>query len=167
MAAEARFKDRAGRFVAQPQGYTAFIPKPLPPDPPLALDAGLLSLLEEAGGELGRLDGSSRSFPIPTSSSGCTCGARRSSAPRSREPRAPWKTCWSANWTERSDPLSDVGDIVNYVQAMNYGLERLNPPALATPDPRNPQRAAEGGRGSKATPGEFAGHELDWPPGHR
>ena len=59
MAAQASHKDRAGRHVAQADGYSAFIPKPLPPDPPLSFDGGLFSLLEEAVGELGRLDGSS------------------------------------------------------------------------------------------------------------
>ena len=31
---------RAGRFVRQIEGYRAFLPVPLPPDPPLALDGG-------------------------------------------------------------------------------------------------------------------------------
>jgi Fic family protein len=30
---------RAGRYVAVPEGYRAFLPAPLPPDPPLAADA--------------------------------------------------------------------------------------------------------------------------------
>jgi len=65
MAAETIFKDRAGRFVTQPEGYSAFIPKPLPPDPSLAFDTGMLSLLEEAVNELGRLDGVAKVIPDP------------------------------------------------------------------------------------------------------
>lgn len=36
-AADSR-PSRAGRYVQQPAGYRAFIPAPLPPDPPLAVD---------------------------------------------------------------------------------------------------------------------------------
>jgi hypothetical protein len=32
-------------LVSQPSGYRAFIPPPLPPDPPVALDGDLLALL--------------------------------------------------------------------------------------------------------------------------
>ena len=41
--------------IKQPAGYRAFIPAPLPPDPPLRMDA-LLVLLSEAEQALGRLD---------------------------------------------------------------------------------------------------------------
>ncbi len=33
---------RAGRYIRQPAGYRAFIPAPLPPDPPVTM-AGLLA----------------------------------------------------------------------------------------------------------------------------
>ena len=56
--------DRAGRYILQPTGYRAFIPKPLPPDPPVRLDA-LLALLSQADRVLGRLDGSTQILPNP------------------------------------------------------------------------------------------------------
>ena len=49
---------RAGRYVAQPTGYRAFTPTPLPPEPPLDLGGHLRDLLSEADGckpVLGRL----------------------------------------------------------------------------------------------------------------
>ena len=49
---------RAGRHVAQPAGYRAFLPAPLPPVPPLDLGGDLQSLLSGADRALGRLDGS-------------------------------------------------------------------------------------------------------------
>jgi hypothetical protein len=52
---------RAGRFVRQLTGYPAFVPAPLPPDPPLVMDSELLSLLSEADLASGRLDGVSSS----------------------------------------------------------------------------------------------------------
>lgn len=49
--------DRAGTFVTQPSKYRAFIPKPLPPVPPVSAEGDLLALFSEARVELGRLDG--------------------------------------------------------------------------------------------------------------
>lgn len=48
--------DRAGRCVQQPAGYRAFLPAPLPPNPPLCMD-DLQAPLAEASHALGRLDG--------------------------------------------------------------------------------------------------------------
>jgi len=56
---------RAGVFVKQPSGYTAFIPNPLPPDPPIRIDAEMLKLLSDADRKLGRLDGITQILPNP------------------------------------------------------------------------------------------------------
>jgi hypothetical protein len=39
---------RAGQFVKQIEGYRAFIPASLPPDPPLQMDTELVRLLSNA-----------------------------------------------------------------------------------------------------------------------
>ena len=54
---------RAGRYVTQPTGYKAFIPSPLPPDPPIRITGELQTLLSEAALALGRLDGSIQTLP--------------------------------------------------------------------------------------------------------
>ena len=56
---------RAGRYVAQPAGYRAFIPSPLPPDPPIRIAGQLQALLSRADRALGRLDGSIQTLPNP------------------------------------------------------------------------------------------------------
>ncbi|HBY99491.1 MAG TPA: hypothetical protein DEP84_37070 [Chloroflexi bacterium] len=56
---------RAGRYVGQPAGYRAFIPAPLPPDPPIKLQGELQTLLPPADRALGRLDGSIQTLPHP------------------------------------------------------------------------------------------------------
>lgn len=45
--------------------YRAFLPKPLPPDPPLMMSESLLALLSAADRELGRLDGAIQILPNP------------------------------------------------------------------------------------------------------
>ena len=53
---------RAGRYQAQPSGYQAFVPAPLPPDPPVELSGDLQAFLSEADRGLGRLDGAGRAL---------------------------------------------------------------------------------------------------------
>src|SRR5271157_1124538 len=56
---------RAGQFVRQMTGYSAFIPSPLPPAPPIRMDDELVRLLSDADRELGRLDGLACVLPNP------------------------------------------------------------------------------------------------------
>lgn len=56
---------RAGRFVKQPTGYRAFLPAPLPPDPPVMLNGPISALLSRADQAVGRLDGAIFTLPDP------------------------------------------------------------------------------------------------------
>lgn len=56
---------RADRFVRQTAGYEAFVPAPLPPDPPVDVDAEMLGVLSAADQALGRLDGVIQTVPNP------------------------------------------------------------------------------------------------------
>jgi hypothetical protein len=56
---------RAGSYQRQPTGYRAFIPAPLPPQPPVKLTGELQHLLSQADLALGRLDGSIQTLPNP------------------------------------------------------------------------------------------------------
>ena len=58
-------KARAGKYVKQPLGYRAFIPNPLPPNPPIKYDGELRSLLSQADRALARLDGVTTVLPNP------------------------------------------------------------------------------------------------------
>ena len=64
-ASQSTTYSRAGRYVNQPTGYRAFIPEPLPPNPPIQVDADLQVLLSQADRALGRLDGSIQTLPHP------------------------------------------------------------------------------------------------------
>ncbi len=56
---------RAGPYIKQPTGYRAFIPKPLPPNPPIPIEGDLQVLLSQADRALGRLDSSIQTLPHP------------------------------------------------------------------------------------------------------
>lgn len=57
--------ERAGSYQHQPGGYEAFIPKRLPPDPPLDVDDDMWRRLSQADLALGRLDGLTEILPNP------------------------------------------------------------------------------------------------------
>ena len=62
-------QDRAGSYIVASttgESYKAFIPKPLPPEPPLQLDADHHELMEKANLSLGRLDGLTALLPDTT-----------------------------------------------------------------------------------------------------
>ena len=54
---------RAGSYRHLADGLRAFLPKPLPPDPPLDMDEPLQVLLSGADQSLGRLDGAVQILP--------------------------------------------------------------------------------------------------------
>ena len=56
MASRQESSTRAGRYIAQPTGYRAFMPAPLPPQPAIDLTGELPALLSAADRATGRLD---------------------------------------------------------------------------------------------------------------
>jgi Fic family protein len=148
---------RSGRFVPQGEAYSAFVPKPLPPAPSIDLDPELLALLEQSGTELGRLDGIARVIPDPDFF--VSMYVRRE-AVLSSQIEGTQSTLEDLLEREigagADDHRSDVLDIVNYVQAMNFGLERLQTLPLSLRLIREIHRELlKDGRGSHAAPGEF------------
>src|ERR1700724_2090554 len=117
---------RAGRFIQQPSGYRAFIPAPLPPDPPVVIEGDPLALLTQADVGLGRLDGTVGVIPDPDFF--VSMYVRREAVLSSQIEGTQSSL---EDLLEREigagepDERSDVLDIVNYVQAMNFGLKRL------------------------------------------
>jgi Fic family protein len=118
--------DRAGRYIRQPSGYAAFIPRPLPPEPAVAFDDEMQTLLSKADRALGRLDGSIQTLPNPDL---FVFMYVRKEAVLSSQIEGTQSSLADVLEVEASifDPHrpSDVGEVLNYVTAMNYGLERL------------------------------------------
>lgn len=148
---------RAGRFVKQPAGYRAFIPAPLPPDPPIHLDTPLAGLLSRADQAVGRLDGVIYTLPNPDLFVAMYVRqeAVLSSQIEGTQSSLDDVLTFELDPTGREVP-HDVGDVVNYVKAMNYGLQRLEtlPVSLRLIAEIHGILLA-GGRGATKQPGEF------------
>jgi Fic family protein len=117
---------RAGRYVAQPTGYRAFIPQPLPPRPPIDLTGELQALLSEADHALGRLDGAVLTLPNPDL---FVFMYVRKEAVLSSQIEGTQSSLQDLLAAEAAllnpDVPRDVAEVLNYVEAMNHGLRRL------------------------------------------
>ena len=127
MAKTGEKSNRAGRYVPQTTGYSAFIPTPLPPEPPLQLTGELHRLLSSADRALGRLDGSVLTLPNPDL---FVFMYVRKEAVLSSQIEGTQRSLQDllaaeAKLFENNLP-SDVDEVVNYVAAMNHGLQRLS-----------------------------------------
>jgi Fic family protein len=148
---------RAGRLIRQPEGYRAFIPAPLPPDPPLRFDSRLATVLAEASTALGRLDGVAATLPNPEL---FVAMYVRREAVLSSQIEGTQSTLDDVLAFEVDSDHSklprDIEEVVNYVKAMNYGLARLDslPLSLRLLREIHALLLAEV-RGSDKSPGEF------------
>ncbi len=159
---------RSGRYIRQLEGYSAFIPKPLPPDPPMHYDDEMMALLSAADRALGRLDGSTDALPNPDLF--VFMYVRREATLSSQIEGTQASLIdlleFEAQAAEVERPV-DVEEIANYVSAMNYGLTRLAELPVSLRLIREiHERLLSGVRGSERTPGEFR-RSQNWigPPG--
>ncbi|HMK91218.1 MAG TPA: Fic family protein [Methylocystis sp.] len=148
---------RAGAYQRQPTGYSAFIPAPLPPQPPIALSGELARLLSRADMALGRLDGSILTLPNPDLFVFMYVRkeAVLSSQIEGTQSSLQDLLAAEARLYSREAP-KDVNEVVNYVKAMNYGLERLSDLPISVRLFREIHaKLLDGARGSRLSPGEL------------
>lgn len=147
----------------------AFVPLPLPPQPPLVLDGRLQQSLEEALLALGRLDGVTTLLPEQTL---FLYTYVRKEAVLSSQIEGTQSSLSDLLLFELEEapgvPLDDVVEVSNYVAALEYGLRRLREDF---PLSNRLLREIHGvllsrGRGKDKTPGEFR-RSQNWIGGSR
>lgn len=150
---------RLGRFVETPAAgelVRAFVPPPLPPAPPVDILALLerLSLAERA---LGRLDGITMLLPRQEL---FLYMYVRKEAVLSSQIEGTQSTLSDLLRFEleaqAGQPIDDIREVSNYVDAMMYGLDRLEELPLSLRLIREMHaRLLQSGRGGTKSPGEF------------
>jgi Fic family protein len=149
--------DRAGRYIRQPTGYRAFLPAPLPPEPQVDLSGKLQSLLSAADRALGRLDGAVSTIPNPDL---FVLMYVRKEAVLSSQIEGTQSSLQDllaaeAKLADATRP-DDVGEVINYVRAMNHGLKRLAELPVSVRLIREIHaELMRGARGGKLEPGEL------------
>ncbi|ATQ57013.1 Fic family protein [Paracoccus yeei] len=151
---------RLGSFVETPVAgeiVRAFVPPPLPPEPSIDVLALLkrLSLAERA---LGRLDGITMLLPRQEL---FLYMYVRKEAVLSSQIEGMQSTLSDLfrfeTEAQAGQPIDDIREVSNYVDAMMYGLERLEdlPLSLHLVREMQRQRLLQSGRGGTKSPGEF------------
>lgn len=144
-----------------PEPFKAFIPKPLPPDPPLNLSGEHYELLDKAALALGRLDSLTWQLP-PDVVSLYTYFYIRKEAVLSSQIEGTQSSLSDLILYEYSElpgvPAEDVREVLQYVKAMYHGLRRLridNFPLSLRLIREIHEILLSSGRGSEKNPGEF------------
>ena len=154
---ETENRGRAGRYILQPQGYRAFVPAPLPPIPPVRMDDEMWALLSQADRALGRLDGATAILPNPDLF--VSMYVRKEAVLSSQIEGMQASLIDVVEYESKAVKAGlpgDVGEVVNYVGAMNYGLARLKELPVSLRLMREIHaRLLAGVRGSDKNPGEF------------
>lgn len=153
-----RSTGRAGQYVRQPTGFSAFVPKPLPPtEPAIHIDNELQVLLSDADRALGRLDGSIQTLPDADL---FVLMYIRKEAVLSSQIEGTQSSLADvleaeANILDAARP-GDVGEVINYIDALKYGIERLETLPVSTRLIREiHSRLMTGVRGQERNPGEI------------
>lgn len=139
------------------ESVRAFLPRALPPDPPVELD-GLLPLLDKANQALGRLDG--LSTLLPDTELFLYLYIRKEAVLSSQiegTQSSLSDLLLFENEAAPGVPFEDVREVSNYVAATQHGLERLRSgfPLSLRLIREIHAILLRGGRGTTQTPGEF------------
>ena len=118
-------ESRMGVPVRQKGGYQVFIPKPLPPDPPLRFDDELQYLLSEADRALARLDGMASVLPNADLFVAMYVKKEALLSAQIEGTQASLKGVleFEADMIPTDDP-AEVREVINYIRAMDHGLAK-------------------------------------------
>lgn len=154
----------AGRLLKIEQGetgYWAFIPHPLPPQ--ISLDSEFVRALSEADRALGELAGLGRAMPNPDLLIGPFLRREAVLSSRIEGMQTDMAQLYAFEagqlmlFDMKPPPTaSDAREVMNYVDAQKYGLERIKALPVSLRLIRElHERLMHGVRGGVATPGEF------------
>lgn len=144
---------RSGTYIKQIHGYQAFIPKPLPPDP-LIIDWEMQELLSKADRALGRLDGITEILPNPDLF--VSMYIKQEAVLSNQIEGTQASLVDILEFESKGTQTKDVQEVVNYIKAINYGLNRLATLPLSLRLIKEiHQILVSGTRGSERNPGEF------------
>src|SRR5512146_2690662 len=147
---------RAGKIVNTPNGPCAFVPSPLPPE--LQWSLPLIQSLSEAERNLGRLNAIAAAFPfnrclvMPFMRREAVLSSRIEGTRASLDD----VFVYEASQLSFLEPVDDTNEVMNYVRALEYGLERVTTLPVSLRLIREIHgRLMENVRGGRLTPGEF------------
>ena len=149
-------KDRAGYFMINSKGYNAFVPAKLPPIPAVDIDPEMYKLLSSADRKLGRLDGVTQVLPNPELFVAMYVRKEALLSSQIEGTQASLVDILDADIIASEEKKNDIAEVVNYVNAMRFGLQRLESFPLSLRLIRDIHKILlHGTRGASRNPGEF------------
>ncbi len=119
-------KSNAGRCIRSigQHSYWAYVPNPLPPK--IELDWDLVNLLSEANIRLGELSGAGQQLPNPHLLIGPFIRREAVMSSRIENTQSGLDQLFLFEADKTEEPrIPDVQELINYVNAMEYGIKRL------------------------------------------
>lgn len=155
--------NRAGAFVSNLTGemaYQSFRPAPLPPNPPIALSGELVAKLVDANKKLAALDG--LSARIPNMDLLVSMYVRKEALLSSQIEGTQCTLDDILNPLMEENTNRNVSDVVNYIKATEFALNRLHSLPLCNRLIKETHAVLmEGVRGQEKSPGEFR-YSQNW-----
>ncbi|MEA1975488.1 MAG: Fic family protein [Bacillota bacterium] len=156
-------KNRAGEYKTNLSGelqYKSFLPKSLPPNPPIDYDKDIINILSKANRSLGILEGISSQ--VPDVDLFVSMYVRKEALLSSQIEGT------QATLDDILDPYIEkntnrqVSDVINYIKASEYGKKRLNDLPISSRLLKEIHEVLMCDvRGSEKNPGEFR-HSQNW-----
>lgn len=152
-----------GRNVQQKEGYKAFIPEPFPTKELLSIDPGIAKKDANASHWLGKLDGITQLLPDVAFFISMYVRKDATASSQIEGTKATMADALEAEAKIASTVPNDAGDILHYIKALNYGMQRLKNFPLALRFIREiHQELMEDARASQfSDPGNFR-HSQNW-----
>lgn len=155
--------NRAGAFVSNLTGemaYQSFRAAPLPPNPPIALSGELVAKLVDANKKLAALDG--LSARIPNMDLFVSMYVRKEALLSSQIEGTQCTLDDILNPLMEENTNRNVSDVVNYIKATEFALNRLHSLPLCNRLIKETHAVLmEGVRGQEKSPGEFR-YSQNW-----
>lgn len=147
---------RSGTQINQPTGYKAFIPNPLPPNPPIRIEGEIQHLLTNANIAIGKMD--TMGYLAPNLEHIIAMYVRKEALLSSQieGTQASLEDIFEYENQIPVKNINDVKEVVNYIKALNHGMKRLAEfPMSIRLIKEIHEILLEGARGKEKTPGEF------------
>lgn len=147
---------RSGRQITQPTGYKAFIPNPLPPNPPIQIEGEIQHLLTNANIAIGKMD--TMGYLVPNLDHIIAMYVRKEALLSSQieGTQASLEDIFEYESQIPLKNINDVEEVVNYIKALNHGMKRLAEFPMSIRLIKEIQAILlEDARGKEKTPGEF------------
>ena len=149
--------NRAGEYKSNLTGelqYRSYLPKPLPPEPPIEYDKDIIDLLSKANRSLGILEGISSQVPDVDLFVSMFVRKEALLSSQIEGTQATLDDILDPNIEENTN--LDVAEVINYIKASIYAKKRLKELPISNRLLKELHKVLmQGLRGSEKTPGEF------------